>query len=133
MKKFLVLLAAANVMLLAVAGAAVSLLMAKPATAATPRLQVTTGTIEYLASGYSCGTTGTSSFTNLDVVTGLSSFGSSDKVVTGLTYGSDVVSNVSVSYGGSLSVSRSGLNTRTLAKQSLRVCRATVVTGVTMR
>jgi hypothetical protein len=132
-KKALGMLAAANVVLLAVTGLSVSLLIANPATAATPRLQVTTGTIEYLTSGYTCGTTGTSGL-GLDVVTGLGGFGS-DTVITGVnSFGSDLVRDVRVSsWSDSLTVSRGGLNKSSLDKETLKACKATVVTRVSLR
>jgi hypothetical protein len=133
MKKALTLLTAANVVLLAATGLCVSLLLANPATAATPRLQVTTGTIEYLASGYSCGTTGTSGL-GFDVVTGLGGYGS-DMVVTGVnSFGSDIVRDVRISsWSDSLTVSRGGLSKSSLETESLRTCKATIVTRVSVR
>ena len=132
-KKALTMLAAANVVLLAVTGVSVSLLVANPATAATPRLQVTTSTIEYLTSGYTCGSTGTSGL-GIDVVTGLGGF-SSEKVVTGVnSFGSDFVRDVRVSsWNDSLTVTRGGLSTTSLDKETLRTCKATVVTRVSLR
>lgn len=132
-KKALTMLAAANVVLLAVTTVSVSLLVANPATAATPRLEVTTSTIEYLTPRFTCGTTATSGL-GMDVVTGLGGFGS-ERVVTGVnSFGSDIVRDVRVnSWSDSLTVSRGGLSTTSLDKETLRACKATVVTRVSLR
>jgi hypothetical protein len=134
MRRVLALLAAANVALLIATGIALSLVMAQPASATKPRLQVMTGTIEYVSSGFSCGTAGRSGVLGMDVVTGLGSFGS-DTVLTGInSFGSEIVRDVRVSsWSDSLTVTRGGLTKSSLEKKNLKTCTATVVTGVTLR